>query len=692
MNAIVIDVEANELYPYQTQTWTICLKRVGTEDRLTLNPFKTDKLHIKHQILEFIFKEANPTIIGHNFLGFDAWVLWRDFGLVITVGPDTICGMKVTFFDTIFASQFLLPDREGFHRLAEWGKYLGLHKIDYRAAALAAGIITEDENEFIRWSPLMDEYCMRDCEIAEQIYLLLSQQIEDEGSWNGFRLGQKNFWLMKAQANTGFKFDIEKAQALKVKIEGMIQELKNEVEPQLPKRKLKKSEESQYRLPAKPFTKDGSYSAILKKKIEEYKAVVLPGGKELKIGEKVIAIEPHAFIIDELPMELEDQNALKDYFLSIGWKPSLYNYQKDKKGKPIRDANRKLIQTSPKIQEAGKICENLLELDGELPKKAVRFLSLRNRLSILTGWLEDKRLSIDGRLSPESSGIVVSHRQAHKKIVNIPKAEDNVLLGKEFRDLFTTEEGYKLIGCDQAALEARCQAHWVWKYDPVDALELIEGDIHSRNCKAFYPEETKDFDITSPDFNKDDPKFKPYRSRAKNSSYSILYGASPAKFAKVLGKPEKFAKVLFEKYWELNKGLKELKDRVEYFWERKGGKVYIPAIDGRRLHSRSKHSLINLLFQSTGAIIVDYAACLLDTKLGGLLMDDKGRPYYRYKKKIVKRVGYFHDELICEAEDAVTEEVAKIMEWCMVEAGVRLKLNVPLVGESKIGKSWKETH
>jgi len=78
--------------------------------------------------------------------------------------------------------------------------------------------------------------------------------------------------------------------------------------------------------------------------------------------------------------------------------------------------------------------------------------------------------------------------------------------------------------------------------------------------------------------------------------------------------------------------------------------------------------------------------------MGEMLMDDKGRPYYRYKKKIVRRTGYFHDELICEAEESVAEEVARIMEWCMVEAGLRLKLNVPLVGESKIGMSWDQTH
>jgi DNA polymerase-1 len=79
-------------------------------------------------------------------------------------------------------------------------------------------------------------------------------------------------------------------------------------------------------------------------------------------------------------------------------------------------------------------------------------------------------------------------------------------------------------------------------------------------------------------------------------------------------------------------------------------------------------------------------------KMGYLNLDEKGRPYYKYKGKIVKRVQYFHDEFGCETSPEVAEEIAKLMEWCMEEAGRRLKLNVPLIGEAKVGENWKETH
>jgi len=684
MNAVVIDIESDNLYPYQNNTWTIVLKRIGGEN-LVLHPFlSSQRWKVKQQILDFIGKD--PTIVGHNILGYDAWVLWKDFGMNVHVGKDTICGRPVTFFDTLFASQFLYPDRDGGHSLKSWGERLGNFKIDYRTVALELGIIQPYENEFCRWSKKMDEYCIQDCEVTEQVFNQLYPQIEE---MNAFRLGQKNFFLMKAQEFTGFKFDKKKAIELEKRISQMITDLKDEVEPDLPRRPLKKSEEGFYRIPARPYVKDGSFSSIMESFIQRHNAIVRFDG--IEIDGKLTPIVPGTPVIDSLPMSLSDQVELKNYFLSIGWEPTMWNLKKDSRGKPIRE-NGKVVRTSPKIQENGKICENLLELDGELPQKIVRFLSLRNRHSVLTGWLEHPRLKFDGRLPAGASGIASTHRQKHTVIVNVPKAQDDVLLGKEFRALFTVDEGNRLIGVDQAALEARCEAHWVYEFDPDSAHELIAGDIHNLNTKAFFPVETADFNIHSHDFNKDDSGFKPYRSKSKNGKYAVTYGASAPKLAKTLGKPEREGTMLFDNFWKANPGLKKLKDKIEHEWESVGEKKWIRGIDGRRLYSRSKHSLVNLLFQSTGAIIVDYAVCLFDMKMGNMNLDSLGRPYYTYKGKVVKRVQYFHDEYGTETEPEIAEEIAKIMEWSMMEAGKRLKLNVPLVGESKIGKNWCETH
>lgn len=95
------------------------------------------------------------------------------------------------------------------------------------------------------------------------------------------------------------------------------------------------------------------------------------------------------------------------------------------------------------------------------------------------------------------------------------------------------------------------------------------------------------------------------RDAAKSFSYATMYGAQPAKLAKMLRIPLKEAERLYEAYWEAVPALKDLKDRLEAYWK-KTGKQYIMGIDGRKLYVRSQHSLVNLLLQSAGALCVKY--------------------------------------------------------------------------------------
>lgn len=174
--------------------------------------------------------------------------------------------------------------------------------------------------------------------------------------------------------------------------------------------------------------------------------------------------------------------------------------------------------------------------------------------------------------------------------------------------------------------------------------------------------------------------------------YAILYGAAGPKVASTLGIAEKYGKIALESFWEANPGTSELKSNLEKYWENKGQKKYLPAIDGRILLTRKKSALLNTIFQSCGGIAMDYACCFLDVWLGGLKWDAKRRPYYLYKGCIVRRIGYFHDEVEFECQEPVAEEVSKLIEKAINKAGEYLKIKVPLVGEGKVGKNWKEVH
>ncbi len=55
-------------------------------------------------------------------------------------------------------------------------------------------------------------------------------------------------------------------------------------------------------------------------------------------------------------------------------------------------------------------------------------------------------------------------------------------------------------------------------------------------------------------------------------------------------------------------------------------------------------------------------------------------------------VGNFHDEMQVETTPDLADLVGKQMVLAMTEAGERLKFNVLLTGEYKIGNNWAETH
>lgn len=696
LNGFALDLEADGFVFESNNVWSLCLTDLDNpEKKIKLNPFKDKEARSKFK--GFLDEYESPKIVFHNGLGYDIFVMLNLVGIKHTVGPDTLEGKQVQFVDTFYLSMFLNPDRAG-HSVEYFGEVLGLEKIDWREEAIQLGLIDRNSPkgaEFMQYHPRMDDYCERDVDVTILILKYLLQEWKDMYKTeftptNAFKCGQKSFYLMSCQELAGWKFDIEKAHALVHKIEQMMEEIRQEVEPQLPKRELKKGEMKEYTMPARPFKKNGDYSAAWEKFVEKHNGKEVDGKWEF-YG-KLYDVEAGRLLDVELPMEMADQNHMKEYFLSQGWKPEFWNYQRGPDGKPVRTDRGKLIPTSPKIQEAGKICPSLERMEAELVKQVVKWLSLRNRLSVLQGWLNNPRLEMDGRIGAGRTGIASTHRQKHKTVVNVPKASEKVLLGKEFRELWTSEEGMLIAAGDASALEGRVQGSYTWKYDNGDtARELLDGDPHSKTAKSVYPEETAEFDITSPDFDKEHPKFKPYRDRSKNVFYAALYGAGDAKIASTAGLPESRGKEIAEKFWAANEGTKKLKDALERYWETRGQQLYLPAIDGRILRTRKKSALLNTIFQSCGGIAMDYACCFLDSWLGEVHWKDR-KPYYLYKGCVVRRIGYFHDEVEFECEEPVAEEVSMMIELAIQKAGEMLKLNVPLAGEGQVGKNWREVH
>lgn len=210
------------------------------------------------------------------------------------------------------------------------------------------------------------------------------------------------------------------------------------------------------------------------------------------------------------------------------------------------------------------------------------------------------------------------------------------------------------------------------------------------------------------------------RDDAKAFGYAIMYGASPAKLAKMLRVSEQKGQELYDLYWEGVPALSQLREKVEKFWE-STGKSYILSVDGRKLLVRSKHSLINLLFQSTGSLIMKYTAIEICAALEeqGLL----GDPFLHTSdaEKVFMMIVY-HDEaqFSChpslfkirkfKTKEEITEKYSKsgspshvgdeywvaeentlstIVDESVDKVVRDFKLKVPLGVEWQVGGSWR---
>jgi DNA polymerase-1 len=279
-------------------------------------------------------------------------------------------------------------------------------------------------------------------------------------------------------------------------------------------------------------------------------------------------------------------------------------------------------------------------------------LKLSHRLNLLKGLI--KRVRPDGRIEAQANSCHANTaRMAHRIVVNIPKADPKVLLGKELRSLFIVPEGRVLIGCDASGLEARMLAHYL--DDEIFTNEILTSDIHTV-IQGYAKLET--------------------RSQAKTLLYAIMYGAGDAKLGTIVNGGSAEGKSIRSRLYEKLPKLAHLDKKVKLCAKKNN---YVPALDGRRLMIRSTHSALNVLLQGAGAIVMKLAMILFNKKLEEHNLD-------------AFQVGVFHDEFQVESSEKDAEEVAHWAKWSITQAGIELKMKCPLDAESKIGKNWADTH
>lgn len=614
LRKIVFDLEADGLREDATKVWCICLKVLGEDGTEQYGP----------ATLEFALLRMSEAdeLIGHNIINYDLPVLEKLYGW--TPSRDT----KIT--DTLVKSRLLRPDRlvpAGApgnlppHSLGAWGYRLGRGKPDH--------------SDWTQFSSEMLHRCSEDVEINALTYEELGrEERKTPTDWtDALEVELETARHLTQQEINGVPFDYKKAWQLRIELSDQIRAIDKEVVPLVPEVRLSQSKQPKW--PEKQYKKDGTPTlAALKYYGDDF-------GKEKEYRTDLV--------IRKEPMNLASDKQVKEYLMSIGWKPTEWNYKKDPKtGKPVRDQMGNKVPTSPKINlESLESCQ-WPEGCEEVGEKIVERLVLAHRCSMVSGWIRDIRP--DGRLTASVNTLgTPTGRMTHRVVVNVPG--NKATLGKELRGLYTSLQGYTRVGIDLKSCQVYGLAHYM--QDPEYMYQVTEGDHHQYAADLAGLADRQD---------------------GKKLNYSILFGASDEKLASDLGISKAKAAYVRKLYFKGLPKLDALIKQLEYEWKQKG---YIKGLDGRAVWVRAKHMVLNYLLQSLEAIVMKNFIVQI---------------FKRMENTGILLVTTMHDEVQFLVPNGIVDSFCDQAHRSIEFVNKKFNLWCPQDIDIHIGTSWSECH
>jgi DNA polymerase I-like protein with 3'-5' exonuclease and polymerase domains len=332
-----------------------------------------------------------------------------------------------------------------------------------------------------------------------------------------------------------------------------------------------------------------------------------------------------------------------------------------------------------------KLDDDVLDiLGGKYPeaKLLAEYQLLNKRLGQIAegkeAWLKHCQLYGDGRIHGSVvTNACISGRCSHKRpnMAQIPSFGHDY--GAECRSLFYAPEGWVLVGADASGLELRALGAMLAHFDGGDYARLVSNpdrDVHFHNACLF--------GIHSADL----PIEKATRDLSKRLIYCILYGGGAKKTGSIVVPNEseqtqyEIGKKTIDTFYKNLPAIKQLKDLIDKRITERG---YLIGIDGRRLQIRSRHSALNQLLQSTGAVLMKKATCILynDLEMQGL----KHNQDWGF-------CVFCHDEWQILTRPQHADIVADMAVKAIEKAAKYFNLKCPFTGEYRIGQNWQETH
>lgn len=524
---------------------------------------------------------------------------------------NTLWGVDLTLdkiVDTLVLSRLADSFRPG-HSLRDWGQRLDCLK--------------DHHEDWSQWSQEMEDYCIQDVNVTMKVYERLKKELKGFTK-ESVEIEHWSQYILEQQRMKGFLLDQQLALSTKSEIDTKYLEIIDKLQKVFPPRKVVTGEWIAKR------TKAGDINAVSQR-------IINSGLVEHVEGDTYNRIEYKEFCIDS-PKEICER--LKDY-----WKPVIMTPA----GQP-------------------KVCEinlNTLRKDAPDELKLIKDCKvLKSRSTLIQSYFD--ACGDDGRVHGQVVSIGAgTHRMAHRN-PNTGNIPSKGLYGEVCRQMFTVDEGRKLVGCDAANIQFRVLAHYLNNAELID--QIVHKDMH------YYFSQMYGLNPKDKEYDESNHDMVMARKKGKTCTFAIIMGAGVAKIGEVLGSYAA-GKEAFDNLKRSVTGWNKFQKEIEY----RAGVGFFTGLDGRKIPLKSAHFGMSSYLQAGEAVIMKKAMIESYKEIQKLGID-------------AHQVAVVHDEMQYDCAEDVAETVGEILKKNIIAAGVHFNLRCPLGAEYMIGKTWVETH
>ena len=324
--------------------------------------------------------------------------------------------------------------------------------------------------------------------------------------------------------------------------------------------------------------------------------------------------------------------------------------------------------------KAASTAEDVLEelaLVHELPRKILDYRSVQKLKSTYVDALPEMVNPETGRIHATFNQTVAATGRLSATDPNLQNIPIRTPEGRRVREAFVAEPGHLLLSADYSQIELRVLAHLSGDPTLVDTFRRGE-DVHDRTSREIFGPLSAVLPAEQ-------------RRISKMVNYALLYGKTAFSLAKDIGvsrkEAERFIEAYFARYPKVRAFIDETVAKA-----RETGHVRtllgrlrrLPDLRAKSFPVRmeAERQAMNTPVQGSAADLIKQAMIDLHRELASRGM----------RSRLILQI---HDELLLEAPETEAEEAKALVTEVMEGA---LKLDVPLVADARLGRSWAEVH